>query len=590
MSDIQGLLDRAAAQARIGWGGPEGRFAVTRDTAGRLPDSYRVPFTCEKMLRDGDWTCEPTLAQEVQAWIAEHWAPSQEANPPAGCVRSEWPAQFGPRDRLDTPMAARKLILAAMLHGLEAVADVAVRFAQSGLLEVESIYLLKGPSLGKSIALDDHCTLIPYRDVVQFRESLLEAPFPGEIWPPEDAQGVCALRTRGFESLEGKETTRYVGPLVQDGHLEALALLLGVVWGDGYTVFGGRHLVPLITAASLPYWSIGPIGGSFQQATLLPSRLGQTPIKSRPLDTDELRELLEAYARLDDQARNVVNLAMRRLRDSAGRIDVEDRVIDICIALEAMFTDGEWQPELMNTVSGRGSWLFADSVQERDAARQTLKVLYETRRNVVHGNATEPVGLQPDRESAEMLAEAENILRACLKSIVANGIPDDWEPAKDHRSIWREPKRSSSTLPSVKSDSMSWTVAEQKMIDKALEAVWKKEVNRAPSPPSDAESLVIHGVNAEEIERCREQGTPFVVSVPVRLYMAHPRWPKQEDDPVDERTKYYCRRDVERHLRRWQEAAAERKLLQFTLDHEDPNMYLPNSFSMWRRILQPAGL
>lgn len=589
MNVIHGLLQRAAQQARFVWAGPQGRHAVTRDAASLLPDSYRVPFVGRKILLEGDWRCDPALYQEVQAWIDEFWGTGQGTGLPAGCVRTDRPVRFGPRDRLDTPTAARKLILASVLHGPESTARSAMRFAQTDLLDVETIYLLRGPSIEKAIVLDEYCTLIPYGEAVQIRESLLEPPMPGETWPPKHAAGICALRTRGFEALDGKETKQYTSPLLREGHPEALALLLGVVWGDGYTVFGSWDLVPLVTSAALPFWTIGPIGGSFRRLTLLPLPMGQPYIKRRPLATQELGDLLDAHADLADQPRKIVNLAMRRLRDGAGRVAFEDKIIDICIALEALFTGSEWEADLRKTISSRGSWYYADTLQDRDSARQILKELYETRRNIIHGNTTDPVGHLPDMESSKLLADAENILRACLKSIVANGIPADWQASKEHKSIWRDPPRHRSRIPSIKSDSMSWTVKEQREIDQALEAVWKPEIDSTRWQP-DAVPCIHTGINAEEVERCRQQGIPYVISVPIRLYMAHPRWPEQENDPVDERTKYYCGKDVEKHLHRWQEAAAAKKIHQFTLELEDPTMYLPKSFNMWRTILQKAGL
>jgi hypothetical protein len=136
---------------------------------------------------------------------------------------------------------------------------------------------------------------------------------------------------------------------------------------------------------------------------------------------------------------------------------------------------------------------------------------------------------------------------------------------------------------------MSWTIAEQNEIDQALGAVWKPEVDAVPPPLSDTEAVVHHGINAEAIGQCREQGISYVISVPIRLYMAHPKWPQREGDPVDERTKYYCEKDVERHLRRWQLAADEKRMHRFELSLEDPAMYLPERFDMWRRILQQRG-
>ena len=141
----------------------------------------------------------------------------------------------------------------------------------------------------------------------------------------------------------------------------------------------------------------------------------------------------------------------------------------------------------------------------------------------------------------------------------------------------------------MKSESLSWTISEQKQIDQALEAVWKREIDAAPAPSPNSEVVVHHGINAEAIEQCRQQGIPYVISVPIRLYMAHSKWPQRYCDPVDERTKYYCEKDVERHLGRWQLAADEKRMHRFELPLEDPAMYLPERFDMWRRILQQGG-
>ena len=191
---------------------------------------------------------------------------------------------------------------------------------------------------------------------------------------------------------------------------------------------------------------------------------------------------------------------------------------------------------------------------------------------------------------APLTAEIENIARASLKDMISDGRPQNWDESKDPSVIRRDPSRSETDIPSVKSDSMSWSMAEQKWIDHALEAVWKPEVESALERPPDAESVVHHGINAKEIERCRKQGINYAICVPIRLYMAHPKWPKRQDDPIDERIMYYCEKDVKRQLHRWQEAAAKNRMHQFELSLERPNMYLPEHFDMWRKILQQGSL
>lgn len=584
LNSIRDLLRRASGQASVAWASPQGTVVVRRETASFLHESFRVSFLGEKIVRGGKWTLDSGACQEVQDWIETYWSARQETEAPTGCVASERPAQFAPRDRLDTPTAARKLILAAMLHRLDAVASSAMRFAQNGLLDVESFYLLKGPSIGREIELDDLCALIPYRDAVQFRDSLLDRPPPGQTWPPENADGVCALRARGFESPSSQERRVYMSPLLQQGHPEDVALMLGVVWGDGYTVFGHWHLVPLVTSAALPFWSIGPIGGSFQRATMLRLQIGAAYVKKRPLARNELVELLDAYAHLKEQPQKILRLAMRRLRDGAGRIDFEDKIIDICIALEALFTGTAWVADLKQTISGRGSWYYADTVQERDGARSTLQELYESRRNIIHGNTTDSMGPWPDAASTSLLVEAENILRACLKSMAVSGIPDDWEPSKDHRSVWRDPRRASSEIPSTKSDSLSWSVQELGEIDKQLERVWRPTIAKLPERPADAPPVVVHhSPNLREAQQYRERGIPCVIAHPARLYMAHPNWPKQPSDELQDRSLYYCKRDVGRHLDMWRAAAVENGADCFVLDNVAES-YHPRNRNLW---LQP---
>ena len=121
-------------------------------------------------------------------------------------------------------------------------------------------------------------------------------------------------------------------------------------------------------------------------------------------------------------------------------------------------------------------------------------------------------------ELATLTGDTEDVLRASLKDMIIEGRPADWEDSKDLRLFRHDPPRAETDIPSTKSDSMSWTVAEQCEIDRALEGVWKPEVDNVPARPPDAQVIVHAGVNAEEIKRCRDQGIPYAVIVPIRLF------------------------------------------------------------------------
>ena len=560
----------------------------------------RVPLSngqLERAVRNmieskNEWLVAVPAFQDVQNWVEAHWDTERQTQPPAATVSTgdDWGNQG--EVQLDALTATCKLLLAAAGHGAETVAKYAMEFALHGMIEVRSFYLLKGLPVSNAKPLDDYCTLLPYREALQKVNADRSAPdmMVSRYWPPESADSVCMLEAKSFEfrGLAANEFERRVSLLLQCGP-ETLALILGLVWGTGFRVFGNWHGVAEAVGATLPFFhTTASRGGGSKQALLtLPGF--RLPSTNRPLNDAELAELIGKYTVLSEQAQRVLNLTLRRLRDSTERIELEDRVIDVCIALEALFMEtGEYKNQ-HDLIARRGSWHFADSRAERDQTRAVLKAFYKHRSEIVHGDTsaipTPEEGHQRREQVGDLLANGENVVRASLKTMISEGRPQHWEDSKNPKSIRRDPPRAEADIPSVKSESLSWSLAEQKEIDQALEAVWRPEVDKAPPPPPDAVSVAHQGINAEAIERCRQQGIPYIISVPIRLYMAHPKWPKQEGDPLDERTKYYCEKDVERHLQRWQEAAAEKKICQFRLPLEDPTMYLPKAFGMWRAIL-----
>lgn len=552
--------------------------------------SWQIERAVKNILeRRNEWLVALPAFPDVQNWVEIHWDTQRQMQPPTGTLSTgdEWGNQG--ELQLDALTAACKLLLAATWHGAETVAKYAMEFAAHGMIEVRSFYLMKGSPVSNAKPLDRYCTLLPYREALQKVNAAasaqnLEVP---RYWPPESADNVCILEAIGFEhrGLMADEFERRVSPLLQSGP-EMLALIIGLVWRKGFRMFAGWHSVADPISMTLPFFHTTSLGSSSTSQTLLTLPGFRQPSTNRPLNNAEIEELIGKYAALPEQTQRVLNLALRRLRDSTERTGIDDKVIDLSIALEALFSKG--QEDIRETVSSRGAWYFSDSPEERERTYKLLQKFYDERSHIVHGNVSTTLAREQRREQTrqDMFADIENVVRASLKTMISEGRPQNWEESKDPKSIRHDPPRAETTIPSVKSESLSWSVKEQKEIDQALEAVWKPEVDNTPPPSPDAVSVVHRGVNAEEIKLCRQQGIPYVISVPIRLYMAHPKWPKQEGDPVDERTKYYCEKDVERHLRRWQKAASDKKMYQFLLPLEDPTMYLPKAFDMWRRILQ----
>ena len=562
--------------------------------SGSLLNSRQLEIEVKNILKRGvERLVVAPAFRDVENWVEVYWDPERRTQPPVSTVSTgdQWGNQG--EVQLDALTATCKLLLAAAGHGTETVAKYAMEFANHGMIEVRHLFLLKGPPVSKAKPLDRYCTLLNYREALQKVNTGPSAKDLGltRYWPPDGTDNVCFLEAIGFErrSLMADKFERRASRLLQCGP-QTLALILGLVWGTGFRLFGGLHGVDASVAATLPFFHTTSSRGSNISQTLLTLPGFRWGSSNRPLNCVELMELIGKYANLPKQTQRVLNLALRRLRDSTERIELDDKVIDMCIALEALFKkEGEdWKQK--KRISRRGSWHFADSHTEREQIRTLLKEFYAYRSDIVHGKI--PVKRNPEEsdQRVKQLAEIENVVRASLKTMISEGRPQNWEESKVLKSIRHNPPRAETEIPSVKSESLSWSVKEQKEIDRVLEAVWKPEVDNTPPPQPDAEAVIHRGINAEKIKRCQQQGIPYVICVPIRLYMAHPKWPKKEGDPVDDRTKYYCQQDVEKHLRRWQTAASDKKIYQFLLDSEDPTMYLPKAFGMWKKILQHGGI
>ena len=136
-------------------------------------------------------------------------------------------------------------------------------------------------------------------------------------------------------------------------------------------------------------------------------------------------------------------------------------------------------------------------------------------------------------------------------------------------------------------DSLSWSVREQKEIDRKLKRVWESTLAELPDrPPRTGGPGLYHDrMLPEDLSRLRKFGIPYVFGDPAKLYIAHPKWPKQPSDELDERTLYYCSQDIDSHLKSWEEAALERRS-DYIRVRNDAELYHPQYRDRWP---QPPG-
>ena len=524
----------------------------------------------------GTWKTEGPGFQRMMEWVDTHWSPESEKPAPNGTVAIEASAGQRSNGQLDAVAATRKLIAAAKMHGTDRIANCAKEFAAHGMIEVQSVYVLKGAPASDATPLDEYCSLLPYAEALRKMEEESDDTFPQ--WPERHAEGVCALETRRFEREEPQECA-YGSPLMRHGP-DTLALLLGLVWGGGYRMFGGWHRVPNVVAAALPYQQVTLGGAGIRQMTLNTRGFGLSRNR-RPLAIEDLHDLVRRYCGHPPGAQRRLVRAMGRLRDSSERIDLGDSVVDVGIALKTLFVDEDEPNERGSRVPQRLAWHYSDSKAERHATEDKISRFMNRHEDIVSGRTAVDEFSSKGDETRGSLAETDGLLRTSLKSVIAEGWPRDWEQAADPSAFRHDPARAEAEILSVKSDSLSWSVSEQREIDESLEAVWRPIVEQAPLPPAGIGSTSAQ-ISRQTAEGFRKQGIPYVAVHPARLYMAHPRWPKAASEPPDDRTAYYCARDVEKHLRRWSEAAAKRGLVQLQVSTEDQDFpYFLTNRARW---------
>ena len=554
-----------------------------KDNTGPPTSRRKARLEIDRYLAQADWTTTGPGFQQLQEWVEVHWNREKDKPAPPGTVATGDDAWVQPEVQLDAVTATKKLIAAASLYCTEQVAVAASHFAAYGMVETHRIWLLKGPSIATAIPLDDYCTLLPYDEAMQ---KIASESDPGDTpvaWSNLTAGTVCALQERYFERADPQTLghRQFASPLLKDGAWQLL-LLLGLVWGNGFRAIGNWRNVPAALAATLPY-QLTRGAGTARWPVALPVDDYEPPPRRRPLAVAELHHLATMYSQLPEPVRHRLERAMERLRRHAERFDDEDRMIDLAIALQTLFLADDEHQGLDRIIPPRAAWFYADSGNERRHTEEILGRFYELHSKTVRGRASGTPHAEDGERNAALLPDTENVLRTCLKTMIAAGCPDDWNGAMERSALRLDPPPPDSEIPSVKSDSLSWSVQEQKEIDQALEAVWKPIVEDASLSPNMSPTTA--SLPAPElVQRYREQGTPYVVIHPARLYMAHPEWHKTPSEPLEDHTLYYCERDVMRHTWQWKTAAASKGLVLFEAP-ADAGLYHPKHRTDWPQPL-----
>ena len=133
-----------------------------------------------------------------------------------------------------------------------------------------------------------------------------------------------------------------------------------------------------------------------------------------------ITEFFDKYVAVIPEMGTAVQLALSRFNSSYDRRELVDRLIDLVIALEALFTDRE-QGSVTFKVALRCAWWLKPPGDKRVDVFNFIKKAYSARSAVVHGQSS-------NGPTREQLDELESTVRACLVKFLERKRQNQGEP------------------------------------------------------------------------------------------------------------------------------------------------------------------
>ena len=132
--------------------------------------------------------------------------------------------------------------------------------------------------------------------------------------------------------------------------------------------------------------------------------------------------MVRAWGSYEKEDRDRLGLAIRRLASSlsrTGRFRIEDRILDIAIALEIMY--GLDDPEITYKLRTRAAYLLGTSPEERVEIFDKIGNFYGGRSATVHGSRGRRQQIDPEEALADGLGIARRTTLALLRY---GGVPN----------------------------------------------------------------------------------------------------------------------------------------------------------------------
>ena len=171
----------------------------------------------------------------------------------------------------------------------------------------------------------------------------------------------------------------------------------------------------------MPLGLFGASGGGYNIYDVLGYKNSELSLNAK----DEIESLMEAFGKLSDMDKNRLLRVLSRLSQSKRRSQIEDKLLDLGIALEmVLLGDNKNSDQLSLSFRLRGSWLLESDPKSRKTAYCLLRDIYKYRSQVAHSGILCANNIEKIKKVREKFPEYRALAEKIVRIIILNGKPD----------------------------------------------------------------------------------------------------------------------------------------------------------------------
>lgn len=325
--------------------------------------------------------------------------------------------------RFEPKILAMWFLWAVNEYGQDAAEKNLNTFLDSEKVPVVNTLWVLGIEVDRTLKLEHGYRIVPIEEMPDSRdkEQYLRHDFSALLHqtPKPKAAITCTCHVAKTTSSDvlAQETEKDKEFWDSSRYLSEIALLLNAL--------DGVSCIPYFsTSYALPNMPIGMFGGSGGGA---PSHdiFGYRTAKLSEDVRNDINGLISAFGKFipNDKAR--ISRILSRLSQAKRRNQIEDKILDLGIALEmAILEDNKNSEQLSLSFRLRGSWLIAREKEERQNIYCKLRDIYNYRSQVAHSGTL--CGNDPKQINVvrEQFQEYSLLAEKIIRHLIFNGRPD----------------------------------------------------------------------------------------------------------------------------------------------------------------------